>query len=131
MRLQSRENSSKVNILLEAFTINFLFASPLSYCTLGSDWTCRWSVRSNDSSRYLFHQHFASLGAYYTYRDTFDLATTVLCPCGANSVLNIASDIRTSNAANKAGSGYISTDSVRLLPLFLRTVETDDYFFRT
>ncbi|KIM35053.1 hypothetical protein M413DRAFT_432915 [Hebeloma cylindrosporum] len=50
-------------------------------------------------------------GAYYTYRDTFDLATTVLSPCGANSVLNIASDVRTSNSANKAGSGYISTDS--------------------
>jgi hypothetical protein len=50
-------------------------------------------------------------GAYYTYRDTFDLVSTVLSPCGADSVLNIASDIRTSNAANKAGSGYISTDS--------------------
>jgi hypothetical protein len=50
-------------------------------------------------------------GDYYTYRDTFDLVSTVLSPCGADAVLNIASDIRTSNAANKDGSGYISTDS--------------------
>ncbi|KAF8159145.1 hypothetical protein B0H34DRAFT_796446 [Crassisporium funariophilum] len=50
-------------------------------------------------------------GAYYTYRDSFDLVSTVLAPCGADTVLNIASDIRTNNAQNKAGSGYISTDS--------------------
>ncbi|CAA7263464.1 unnamed protein product [Cyclocybe aegerita] len=51
-------------------------------------------------------------GAYYTYRDTFDLFTTVLSPCGANTVLNIQSDIRTNNANNKKGSGYIATDSI-------------------
>ena len=82
----------------------------------------------------IFPQHctlLALLGAYYTYRDTFDLATTVLSPCGANSALNIASDIRTSNAGNKAGSGYISTDSVRLVPLLLLLLmrETYHHFF--
>ncbi|KAF9531274.1 secreted protein [Crepidotus variabilis] len=51
-------------------------------------------------------------GKYYTYRDTFDLASTNLAPCGVNSVLNINSDIRVSNANNKAGSGYIATDSI-------------------
>ena len=68
----------------------------------------------------VFPQHCTSLGKHYTFRDTFDLVSTVLSPCGADSVLNIASDIRTSNAENKAGSGYISTDTVRLVPvLFL------------
>ncbi|KIM35052.1 hypothetical protein M413DRAFT_14764 [Hebeloma cylindrosporum] len=50
-------------------------------------------------------------GAYYTYRDSFDLVSTVLSPCGADTVLNIASDVRTNNAQNSGGSGYISTDS--------------------
>ncbi|KAF9523793.1 secreted protein, partial [Crepidotus variabilis] len=51
-------------------------------------------------------------GNYYTYRDTFDLTSTVLSPCGVNTVLNVNSDIRVSNTKNKAGSGYIATDSV-------------------
>jgi len=51
------------------------------------------------------------LGKDYTYRDSFGLATLVFCPCGANTVLNINSDLRTNNANNKAGSGYISQDS--------------------
>jgi len=54
--------------------------------------------------------HFT--GKDYTYRDTFDLATTVLSPCGVASVLNIQSDIRVSNSKNTKGSGYIATDSV-------------------
>lgn len=52
-------------------------------------------------------------GKDYTYRDQFDLATTVLSPCGATTVLNVQSDLRVNNAANTKGSGYIATDSVR------------------
>ncbi|TFK28363.1 hypothetical protein FA15DRAFT_665330 [Coprinopsis marcescibilis] len=51
-------------------------------------------------------------GKDYLYRDQFDLVSTVLAPCGATSVLNIQSDLRTSNANNKKGSGYIATDSI-------------------
>ncbi|CAA7263465.1 unnamed protein product [Cyclocybe aegerita] len=51
-------------------------------------------------------------GDDYTYRDTFDLVSTVQAPCGVPSVLNIQSDIRTSNQRNTKGSGYIATDSV-------------------
>ncbi|TFK71511.1 hypothetical protein BDN72DRAFT_895618 [Pluteus cervinus] len=51
-------------------------------------------------------------GAYYTYRDTYDIATTVLSPCGQDTVLNIGGDIRVNNSGNKQGSGYIATDSV-------------------
>ncbi|KAF9045072.1 hypothetical protein BJ165DRAFT_1389023 [Panaeolus papilionaceus] len=52
------------------------------------------------------------LGKDYTYRDTFDLYTTVLSPCGKDTVLNIKNDLRTSNAQNTKGSGYIATDSI-------------------
>jgi len=51
-------------------------------------------------------------GKEYTYRDSFDLVSTVLAPCGAQSVLNVQSDIRVSNSANTKGSGYIATDSI-------------------
>ena len=51
-------------------------------------------------------------GADYTYRDTFDLVSTVTAPCGTSTVLNIVSDLRASNSKNTAGSGYIATDSV-------------------
>lgn len=51
-------------------------------------------------------------GKQYTHRTPFDLATTVLSPCGKNSILAINSDIRVSNSANRQGSGYIATDSV-------------------
>ncbi|KIM26087.1 hypothetical protein M408DRAFT_200090 [Serendipita vermifera MAFF 305830] len=51
-------------------------------------------------------------GADYVYRDQFDLASTVIAPCGANTVLNIVSALQVSNSANKSGSGYIATDSV-------------------
>ncbi|KAF5327454.1 hypothetical protein D9619_004222 [Psilocybe cf. subviscida] len=51
-------------------------------------------------------------GADYTYRDTFDLVSTVISPCGASAVLNIQSDLRTSNSKNTKGSGYIATDSI-------------------
>jgi len=51
-------------------------------------------------------------GDDYTYRDTFDLTTTVLSPCGADTVLNIQSSLQVSNSANKVGSGFIATDSI-------------------
>jgi hypothetical protein len=73
-------------------------------------------------------------GDDYTYRDKFDLSSTVLSPCGAvsilvavpfrirldqlysllsqDTVLNIQSSLQVSNKANPAGSGYIATDSV-------------------
>ncbi|KAF9474913.1 hypothetical protein BDN70DRAFT_884344 [Pholiota conissans] len=51
-------------------------------------------------------------GADYTYRDEFDLVSTVTSPCGVSSVMNIQSDLRTSNSANPKGAGYIATDSI-------------------
>ncbi|KDR73311.1 hypothetical protein GALMADRAFT_270136 [Galerina marginata CBS 339.88] len=51
-------------------------------------------------------------GSDYTYRDAFDLAATVLSPCGATAVLNVQSALQVSNAANTKGSGYIATDSI-------------------
>ena len=51
-------------------------------------------------------------GADHTYRDQFDLTATVQSPCGKDTVLNINSDVRTNNANNTKGSGYITTDSV-------------------
>ncbi|TFK33324.1 hypothetical protein BDQ12DRAFT_768673 [Crucibulum laeve] len=51
-------------------------------------------------------------GSDYTYRDSFDLVSTVLSPCGINTVLNIQSDLRVSNAKNTKGSGYIANDSI-------------------
>lgn len=51
-------------------------------------------------------------GDDYTYRDTFDLTSTVQSPCGADTVLNIQSSLQVSNSANKNGSGYIATDSL-------------------
>ncbi|KDR66015.1 hypothetical protein GALMADRAFT_81276, partial [Galerina marginata CBS 339.88] len=53
-------------------------------------------------------------GKDYTYRDTFDLVTTVLAPCGVSSVLNIQSDLCVSNAKNTKRNGYIATDSVSI-----------------
>jgi len=54
-------------------------------------------------------------GDDYTWRDAFDLVSTVNSPCGVDSILNIRSDIRVSNSGNKNGSGYLATDSVRPL----------------
>lgn len=52
------------------------------------------------------------VGQEYTYRDNFDLVSTVMAPCGQNSVLNINSDVRVSNAGNSKGQGYLATDSI-------------------
>ncbi|KAF9045174.1 hypothetical protein BJ165DRAFT_1346687, partial [Panaeolus papilionaceus] len=51
-------------------------------------------------------------GADYTYRDTFDLVSSVMSPCGINSILNVQSDLSVSNAKDTSASGYIATDSV-------------------
>ncbi|EAU93304.1 hypothetical protein CC1G_13195 [Coprinopsis cinerea okayama7 len=51
-------------------------------------------------------------GADYTYRDMFDLVSTVQSPCGISTVLNVQSDLRVSNSQNTRGSGYIATDSI-------------------
>lgn len=51
-------------------------------------------------------------GKSYTYRDQFDLVSANLSPCGANTVLNINSDVRVSNSGNTKGSGYFATDSI-------------------
>ncbi|TEB23486.1 hypothetical protein FA13DRAFT_1639829 [Coprinellus micaceus] len=51
-------------------------------------------------------------GDYYTYRDSFDLVSTVQSPCGKATVLNINSDVRVSNSQNTKGQGYIATDSI-------------------
>ncbi|KAH6905786.1 secreted protein [Coprinopsis sp. MPI-PUGE-AT-0042] len=51
-------------------------------------------------------------GKDYTYRDSFDLVSTVLSPCGISTVLNVQSELRVSNSANTKGSGYIASDSI-------------------
>ncbi|RXW20948.1 hypothetical protein EST38_g4906 [Candolleomyces aberdarensis] len=51
----------------------------------------------------------------------FDLASTVTSPCGVSTVLNINSDVRVSNSANKTASGYISMTSILPLNLQWRT----------
>ncbi|TFK28361.1 hypothetical protein FA15DRAFT_753498 [Coprinopsis marcescibilis] len=51
-------------------------------------------------------------GKDYTYRDSFDLVSTVLAPCGAATVLNVQSELRVSNSANTKGAGYIANDSI-------------------
>ena len=56
------------------------------------------------------------LGEDYTWRYNFD--TAVYSPCGGSTVLNINSDLRVSNTANKQGIGYIATDSVNALLSF-------------
>ncbi|KAJ2916828.1 hypothetical protein MD484_g3534, partial [Candolleomyces efflorescens] len=52
------------------------------------------------------------LGASYTYRDSFDLASTVLAPCGASTVLNVNAEVRVNNQNNTKGSGYLANDSI-------------------
>lgn len=60
----------------------------------------------------VYHSENCFPGKDYIYRDTFDLASSVQAPCGVASVLNIQSELRTSNSNNAKGSGYIATDSV-------------------
>ncbi|KAJ2916827.1 hypothetical protein MD484_g3535, partial [Candolleomyces efflorescens] len=51
-------------------------------------------------------------GASYTYKDTFDLVSTVVAPCGSSTLLNIISDVRVNNGNNTKGYGYLATDFV-------------------
>jgi len=51
-------------------------------------------------------------GKEYTWRDSFDLVSTVQAPCGKSTVLNINSDVRVSNSGNTKGQGYLATDSI-------------------
>ncbi|KAG8806377.1 hypothetical protein FRC17_005055, partial [Serendipita sp. 399] len=51
-------------------------------------------------------------GKDYLWRDKFDIFSSVRCPCGAKTVLNIRSDLQVNNQANRQGSGYIATDSI-------------------
>ena len=78
----------------------------------------------------VFPQHCTLLGKGYTFRDKFNLATTILSPCGADTVVIIGGDIQTDNAANTTGSGYIAVDTVRLISVLslLRTLEADHFF---
>jgi len=64
-------------------------------------------------SRYPMFIPLDTVGKDYLYRDAFDLVSTVIAPCGAQTVLNIKSDLRVDNSANRGGSGYMATDSVR------------------
>ncbi|TFK28358.1 hypothetical protein FA15DRAFT_58793 [Coprinopsis marcescibilis] len=45
----------------------------------------------------------------YDFSDNFDLVSTVVSPCGADTVLNIQIEVRASNSANTKGRGYIET----------------------
>ena len=66
-------------------------------------------------SRYSTLTHLDIVGKDYTYRDAFDLVSTVTSPCGATTVLNVNSDLRVNNNANPGGRGLITTDSVSLI----------------
>ncbi|KAJ2922383.1 hypothetical protein H1R20_g14718, partial [Candolleomyces eurysporus] len=71
-------------------------------------------VTASQQSIYYF-QGQVKQGASYTYRDTFDLASTVLAPCGASTVLNVNAEVRVNNQNNTKGSGYLANDSVGAL----------------
>ena len=61
----------------------------------------------------VLHVHpLGTVGKDYTFRDAFDLVSTVTAPCGATTVLNVNSDLRVNNGANSGGRGLITTDSV-------------------
>ncbi|RXW15628.1 hypothetical protein EST38_g10226 [Candolleomyces aberdarensis] len=68
-------------------------------------------VTASQQSIYYF-QGQVKQGASYTYRDTFDLASTVLGPCGASTVLNVNAEVRVNNQNNAKGSGYLANDSI-------------------
>ncbi|KAH6917736.1 hypothetical protein BKA70DRAFT_1418479 [Coprinopsis sp. MPI-PUGE-AT-0042] len=50
--------------------------------------------------------------AEYVFNDAFDIGSIAISPCGANTALIIQTELRTSNSANKQGTGYIATDSI-------------------
>ncbi|KAF9265724.1 hypothetical protein L218DRAFT_114594 [Marasmius fiardii PR-910] len=51
-------------------------------------------------------------GANYVFRDEFNLTPTIYSPCGEDTVLNINSQVRVDNTADKTASGYIVNDSI-------------------
>ncbi|KAH6905787.1 hypothetical protein BKA70DRAFT_458823 [Coprinopsis sp. MPI-PUGE-AT-0042] len=51
-------------------------------------------------------------GQEYVFNDAFDIGSIAISPCGANTALIIQTELRTSNSANKQGTGYIATDSI-------------------
>jgi len=57
---------------------------------------------------------------YYTNRCTVGIASLVFCRCGADTVMNINTDVRVENSKNKHGSGLITRDSndVSLITIF-------------
>ncbi|KAG8811012.1 hypothetical protein FRC17_002665, partial [Serendipita sp. 399] len=82
-----------------------------------------WKVKAIQSAIYYFQgqtkQATASStrvgpipGKDYLYRDNFDIWSSVRCPCGTNTVLNLNSAVRVDNSQNRNGFGYIATDSV-------------------
>ena len=110
---QSRGRSNKVineTLLFARPKFKDFYQPPLGL-TLSVQSTVSFSVFYSGRLVHILN-YFHCTGKDYTYRDTFDLATTVLSPCGVASVLNIQSDIRVSNSKNTKGSGYIATDSV-------------------
>jgi len=87
-------------------------------------------VTANQRTYYYFPGNQATCDAppvvgaqsgYYNNRCTFGLGPTlVFCPCGVDSVLNINTNIRVSNANNPSGSGMITRDSndISLITIF-------------
>ncbi|KAK1231221.1 hypothetical protein PQX77_005666 [Marasmius sp. AFHP31] len=51
-------------------------------------------------------------GKNYVYRDEFNLTPTIYSPCGEDTILNINSQVRVDNSANKNGYGFITDDSI-------------------
>ncbi|ESK94238.1 secreted protein [Moniliophthora roreri MCA 2997] len=51
-------------------------------------------------------------GKNYVYRDEFNLTPTIYSPCGEDTVLNINSQVRVDNTANRKGYGFITDDSI-------------------
>jgi len=80
-------------------------------------------VTANQMSTYYFqgqlqeataHSNFTGVlsGDDYTFRDSFNVTSTNMSPCGVSTVLNINSALQVSNSANSQGSGYIADDSI-------------------
>ncbi|KAL0066015.1 hypothetical protein AAF712_007005 [Marasmius tenuissimus] len=80
-------------------------------------------VKASHSAAYYFQGQLVQAGAgselagpldgkNYVYRDEFNLSPTIYSPCGEDTILNINSEVRVDNSANKDGYGYIVDDSI-------------------
>ncbi|KAK1234150.1 hypothetical protein PQX77_002662, partial [Marasmius sp. AFHP31] len=80
-------------------------------------------VKASHSAAYYFQGQLVQAGAgseltgpldgkNYVYRDEFNLSPTIYSPCGEDTILNINSEVRVDNSANKNGYGYIVDDSI-------------------